>query len=62
MTSENQTSQSSRVMRKLVIPALIGGVAGGSASFAMMRFIDSDAVGGLNLSASIAALVAVLYA
>ncbi|WP_324074595.1 MAG: hypothetical protein RSE14_13795 [Erythrobacter sp.] len=61
MTSENQTSQSSRVMRKLVIPALIGGVAGGSASFAMMRFIDSDAVGGLNLSASIAALVAVLY-
>lgn len=61
MTSENQTSQSSRVMRKLVIPALIGGVAGFAASAGMMRFIESDAVGGLDASASIAALVAVLY-
>jgi hypothetical protein len=61
MTSENISPQAGRVMRKLVIPALIGGVAGGFASFGMMRFIDSDAVGGLGLSATIAALVAVLY-
>lgn len=27
MTRENQTSQTSRLVRKLVIPALIGGVA-----------------------------------
>jgi hypothetical protein len=61
MTSENQTSHTSRIMRKLVIPALIGGVAGFAASAAMMGFIESPAVGGLGLSASIAALVAVLY-
>lgn len=61
MTSENQTSQTSRILRKLVIPALIGGVAGFAASAGIMRFIMSSAVGGLSLSATIAALVAVLY-
>jgi hypothetical protein len=61
MTSEKQSPEASRVMRKLVIPALIGGVAGFAASTTMMRFIDSDAVGGLGISATIAALVGVLY-
>ncbi len=61
MMSEDQTPAAPRWVRKLLIPALIGGVAGFAASAGMMRFIDSDAVGGLGLSASIAALVAVLY-
>ena len=61
MTSENQTSQTSRIVRKLVLPALIGGVAGFAASAAMMGFIESSAVGGLGQSATIAALVGVLY-
>jgi hypothetical protein len=48
-------------MRKLVIPGLIGGAASGAASYAMLRYIDSAAVGGLGLSATLAALVGVLY-
>jgi hypothetical protein len=48
-------------LRKLLIPALIGGVVGGAASFGMMRYIDSPAVGGLGLSGTLAALVGVLY-
>lgn len=61
MTSENHTSAAPRWVRKLLIPALIGGVAGFAASAGMMRFIESPAVGGLGLSATLAALVAVLY-
>jgi hypothetical protein len=61
MTSENHTSAAPRWVRKLLIPALIGGVAGFAASAAMMRYIDSPAVGGLGLSATLAALVGVLY-
>ena len=61
MTSENQTSQTSRLVRKLVIPALIGGVAGFAASAGMMGFIESGVVGGLGPSETIAALIAVLY-
>jgi len=61
MTSENHTSAAPRWVRKLLIPALIGGVAGFAASAGMMRFIESTAVGGLGLSETLAALVAVLY-
>ena len=61
MMTEDKTPPATPWLRKLVIPALIGGVAGFSASFAMMRFIDTDAVGGLDGSATIAALVGVLY-
>ena len=61
MTSENHTSAAPRWVRKLLIPGLIGGVAGFAASAAMMRYIDSPAVGGLGLSATLAALVGVLY-
>lgn len=51
-----------RWVRKFLIPAAIGGVAGFAASFGMLRLIDSDAVGGLDDSASIAALVGAVYA
>ena len=62
MTSEDETPATPRWVRKLLIPASIGAVAGFAASAGMMRYIDSAAVGGLNLSATIAALVGVLYA
>jgi hypothetical protein len=66
MTSDNPSTTTppsgNRGMRKIVIPALVGGVAGFAASAGMMRFVDSDAVGGLGDSAMIAALVGVLYA
>ncbi len=64
-TQDNPSSPETslpRWVRKLVIPALIGGVAGFAASAGMMHFIDSTAVGGLGLSATIAALVGVFYA
>ena len=52
--TDNQTSSTPRWVRKLLIPALIGGVAGFAASAGMMEFIDSSAVGGLDLSATVA--------
>lgn len=61
MTSDTPPSTTSRLIRKVVIPAALGGVAGFAASAGMMRYIDSDAVGGLGPSATIAAMVAVLY-
>lgn len=65
MTSQDVSSAPAcgtpRWVRKLLIPALLGGVAGFAGSAAMMHYIDSDAVGGLNKSATIAALVGVLY-
>lgn len=48
-------------LRKIVVPALIGGVAGFAATFGLMRYIDSPAVGGLGTSAASAAVVGVLY-
>ena len=59
--TDNQTSSTPRWVRKLLIPALIGGVAGFAASAGMMQFIDSSAVGGLDLSATVAALVGMFY-
>jgi hypothetical protein len=61
MTQDNSPA-APRWVRKLLIPGLIGAVAGFAASMAMMRFIDSSTVGGLGKSATIAALIAVLYA
>jgi Na+/proline symporter len=61
MMSENQSASTQRLIRKIVIPALAGGVVGFGASFGLMRFIDSDAVGGLGTSATVAALVGMLY-
>ncbi|NCP15050.1 MAG: hypothetical protein GW858_12950 [Sphingomonadales bacterium] len=62
MMSDKTSSATPRWVRKLLIPALIGGVAGVAASAATLRFIGSSAVGGLDSSATIAALVGVLYA
>lgn len=59
--TDKQTSSTPRWVRKLLIPALIGGVAGFAASAGMMQFIDSSAVDGLGLSGTIAALIGVLY-
>jgi len=59
--TDNQTSSTPRWVRKLLIPALIGGVAGFAASAGMMEFIDSSAVGGLGVSATVAALVGMFY-
>jgi preprotein translocase subunit Sec61beta len=61
MTSDTPPSTTNRLIRKVLIPGALGGVAGFAASAGMMRYIDSDAVGGLGPSATIAALVAVLY-
>jgi len=61
MTTDIETPRPTPWIRKGIVPALIGGVAGGGASFAFMRYIDSPAVGGLEPSATIAALVGVLY-
>lgn len=62
MSHHDTSSPAPRWVRKLLIPALVGGIAGFAASAAMMRYIESPAVGGLGLSGTIAALVAVLYA
>lgn len=61
MMIEHDSPRPTPWIRKGIVPALIGGVAGGGASFAIMRYIDSPAVGGLDTSATIAALVGVLY-
>lgn len=49
-------------VRKLLIPLMVGGVAGFAASAGMMTFLESEAIGGLDESATIACLVGVLYA
>lgn len=61
MMTRDESNSMPRWTRKLAIPGLVGAVAGFLASMAMLRFIDSRAVGGLDTSATIAALVAVLY-
>lgn len=61
MMTESESPPATPWIRKLVIPALTGGVAGFAVSFALMRFIDSDTVGGLDTSATVAALVGGLY-
>lgn len=48
-------------LRKMVIPALIGAVAGFAGSYLLLQVIDSDAVGGLSTSRTLAALVGMLY-
>jgi hypothetical protein len=60
MTTDDTPSSMPRWVRKILIPALLGGVAGFAASAALMRFIDSTTVD-LGISATIAALVGVLY-
>lgn len=62
MMIEDKTPATPKWVRKLLIPAAIGGVVGFAASSALMRFLDSEAVGGLGESGTIAALVGMLYA
>lgn len=62
MMTENETSAMPRWVRKLLIPALIGGVVGYAASAAMLSYVDRAAVDELSVSALIAAVVGVLYA
>lgn len=48
-------------LRKLVIPALIGAAAGFAGSYVLLDVIDSDAVGELSTSRTLAAPVGMLY-
>jgi hypothetical protein len=61
MTTDRESHRYPLWLRKLVIPALIGALAGFAATFAMMRYIDSSAADGLGASAAGAAVVGVLY-
>jgi hypothetical protein len=65
MTEENsaagQRPEMPRWVKKLLIPALIGGVVGFFSAMAALQFIEGPAIGGLGESATIAALVGVLY-
>lgn len=61
MMIEDKTPASSRVLRKVLMQAAVGAVVGFTASLALFRVLDSDAVGGLSDSAVIAALVGLLY-
>lgn len=58
---DSQRPQTSRWVKKLLIPALIGGVVGFAAGMVALQFIDSPTIGGLGKSATIAALVGVFY-
>ena len=60
--TEPKTSSMPRWVRKGLIPALIGAVLGYAASAATLSYIDSAAVDGLSVSATMAAVVAALYA
>jgi hypothetical protein len=62
MMTESETSSMPRWVRKLLIPAMIGAVVGYAASAGLLHYIDSAAVDGLSVSATIAAMVGVLYA
>lgn len=48
-------------VRKLLIPAALGGVIGFAAASATMRFVDSETVDGLGASALVAVMVALFY-
>lgn len=62
MMTEHETPPASpRWVRKLLIPAGVGAIVGFAASYGVLNYIDSDAVGGLDPSATIAALVGALY-
>ncbi|MFO6445778.1 hypothetical protein ACLBKU_01415 [Erythrobacter sp. NE805] len=62
MTIEDKTPGTPKWVRKLLIPGLIGAVAGFAASTGTLAFLDSGAVGGIGESATVAVLVGMLYA
>ena len=49
------------VQRKTIVSLLVGGLAGGLASFAALTLIDSGQLGELGTSREIAIMVAVVY-
>lgn len=61
MTESDSSPPSAPWVRKLLIPAGIGAIFGFAATYGMLQYLDSDAVGGLGKSATIAALVGTLY-
>lgn len=61
MIMEEKSPATPRWVRKMLIPALVGGVMGFAASTAVLYFVDSDAIGGLDKSATIAALIGAFY-
>ncbi|MFM7378005.1 MAG: hypothetical protein ACKO1O_07740 [Erythrobacter sp.] len=61
MMPDEKTPETPKWVKKLLIPALIGGVVGYAAAASTLHFIDSEAIGGLGMSASFAALVGVMY-
>jgi hypothetical protein len=61
MMTEQESHRYPLWLRKLVIPALIGAAAGFAGSYVLLQVIDSDAVGGLSTSRTLAALVGMLY-
>lgn len=62
MMTEEKTPANPRGLMKRLLGLLLGLAAGYVAAASAMQFINSDVVGGLGKSASIATLVAVLYA
>lgn len=61
MMTEEKSPATPRWVKKMLIPALLGGVVGYAAAATALSFIDSETVGGLAKSATIATLVGVIY-
>lgn len=61
MILENKSPQTPRWVRKLLIPALIGGVVGFATATGVLRLMGGDALGDFDGSAIVAALIGALY-
>jgi hypothetical protein len=62
MIMEDKTPATPRWVRKLLIPAALGGLIGFAAATGTMHFMDSPLIGGLGKSAAVAAVIGVMYA
>jgi len=62
MTSEANRPEGKPILRKVVVPALVGGVFGFGTAFALGSLADTGWVGGLSTSAEIALIGGGLYA
>lgn len=61
MIMEDKSPQTQRFIRKIIVPALIGGVVGFAAASGVLTIMDSKAIGTFDESAVIAALVGAVY-
>lgn len=61
MMTEQKSPIVPRWVKKILIPALLGGVVGYAAAATALNFIDHEPVGGLGKSTTFATLVGVLY-